>query len=182
MHQQSEKHVLNINTSSTCPHNMVNSGPITAENCWRVWGTPANFHGFRVLATLLHGTPAAGVSQTLRRWTEGATYIRQGGHHNGHWPTFLVYYVIEARLPAPTTPIRYDIVRLCRQTSSTCANHRTWHFVEQKNRSRGFRWSACLLSGATHRCRFTTDGARWRHVRHGQVGLYATCTNVVFRV
>ena len=31
-----------------------------------------------------------GVSQTLRRWTEGATYIRQGGHHVGHWPTFLV--------------------------------------------------------------------------------------------
>jgi len=25
----------------------------------------------------------------LRRWTEGATYIRQGGHHVGHWPTFL---------------------------------------------------------------------------------------------
>ena len=24
---------------------------------------------------------AVGVSQTLRRWTEGATYIRQGGHH-----------------------------------------------------------------------------------------------------
>jgi len=25
----------------------------------------------------------------MRRWTEGATYIRQGGHHVGHWPTFL---------------------------------------------------------------------------------------------
>jgi len=33
-----------------------------------------------------------GVSQTLRRWTEAATYIRQGGHHVGHWPTFLVVY------------------------------------------------------------------------------------------
>ena len=31
-----------------------------------------------------------GVSQTLRCWTEGATYIRQGNHHVGHWPTFLV--------------------------------------------------------------------------------------------
>jgi len=30
------------------------------------------------------------VSQTLRRWTEVATYIPQGGHHVGHWPTFLV--------------------------------------------------------------------------------------------
>jgi len=39
---------------------------------------------------LLHGTPVVGVSQTLRHWTEGATCIRQGGHHVGHWPTFLV--------------------------------------------------------------------------------------------
>jgi len=22
---------------------------------------------------------------------QGATYIRQGGHHVGHWPTFLVF-------------------------------------------------------------------------------------------
>ena len=25
--------------------------------------------------------------QNNERWTEGATYIRQGGHHVGHWPT-----------------------------------------------------------------------------------------------
>jgi len=53
-----------------------------------VWGTPGNFNGFRVLAALLHGTRVLGVSHTLRRWTEGAIYIRQGGHHVGHWPTF----------------------------------------------------------------------------------------------
>ena len=76
--------------SSTCPDNKVNFGLLTAEICWRVWGTPANFNGFRVLAPLLHGTLVVGVSQSLRRWTEGATYIRQGGHHVGHWPTFLV--------------------------------------------------------------------------------------------
>ena len=29
-----------------------------------------------------------GASQTLRCWTEGATYVRQGGHHVGPWPTF----------------------------------------------------------------------------------------------
>jgi len=59
----------------------------TAEIGPLVWGTPAIFNGFRVLAALLHGTRVLGVSQTLRRWTEGATYIRQGGHHAGHWPT-----------------------------------------------------------------------------------------------
>ena len=35
---------------------MVNFGPLTAEICWRVWATPANFNGFRVLEALLHGT------------------------------------------------------------------------------------------------------------------------------
>ena len=34
---------------------------------------------------------AVGVSQTLRRWTEGVTYIRQGDRHVGHGPTFLVF-------------------------------------------------------------------------------------------
>jgi len=38
-----------------------------------VWGTPANFNSFRVLAALLHGSQVVGVSQTLRRWTEGTT-------------------------------------------------------------------------------------------------------------
>ena len=33
---QSEKNLLNSNISSTCSHNMVNFGPLTAEMCWRV--------------------------------------------------------------------------------------------------------------------------------------------------
>jgi len=32
-----------------------------------VWGSPANFNGFRVLAALLHGSQVLGVSQTMRR-------------------------------------------------------------------------------------------------------------------
>jgi len=68
---------------------MVNFSGLAAEIVSLVWGTPANFNGLHVLAALLHGTPVLGVIQTLRRWTEGATYIRQGGHHVGHWPTFL---------------------------------------------------------------------------------------------
>jgi len=45
--------------SSTCPYNMANFGPITAEICWRVWGTPANFNGFRVLPSLLQCSDVA---------------------------------------------------------------------------------------------------------------------------
>ena len=48
------KKSFNSNISSTCPQNMVNFGPLTAENGWRVWGTAANFNRFRMLASLLH--------------------------------------------------------------------------------------------------------------------------------
>jgi len=46
---------------------MVNLGPLAAEVVSLVWGTPANFNLFRVLAALLHGTLVLGISQTLRR-------------------------------------------------------------------------------------------------------------------
>jgi len=65
MYRQSEKNLLSSNISSTRSHNMVN-GPLAAEIGPVVWGTPANFNGFRDLAALLHGTPVLGVSQTLR--------------------------------------------------------------------------------------------------------------------
>ena len=67
---------------------MVNFGLLAAEIDPVVWGTPANFNGFRILVALLHGSQVVSVSQTLRHWTEGATYGRQGDHHVGHSPTF----------------------------------------------------------------------------------------------
>ena len=42
---------------------MVNFGLLAAEIVSLVWGTPANFNWFRVLAALLHGTLVVGVSQ-----------------------------------------------------------------------------------------------------------------------
>ena len=44
--------MLNSNTSSTCPDNTMNFGPLAAEICWRFWGTSANFNRFRILAAL----------------------------------------------------------------------------------------------------------------------------------
>ena len=41
-------------------------GPLAAEVGLPVWGTPANFNGFRVLAALLHRSQVVSVSQTLR--------------------------------------------------------------------------------------------------------------------
>ena len=76
MYRQSEKLVKQHKSLSsshskavvpTCPHNMVNFGPLAAEIVSLVWGTPTNFTGFGVLAALLHGILVVGVSQTLRR-------------------------------------------------------------------------------------------------------------------
>jgi len=44
---------------------MVNFGPLAAEICWRVWGTPANFSGFRVLSSLLQWRHSPAANQTL---------------------------------------------------------------------------------------------------------------------
>ena len=87
------KNLLNSNTSSTGSDNMVNFGLLTAEIRWRVWGTPANFNGFRVLAALLHGTLffylSSGRQPNFVALNRGRhLYIHQSGHHVGHWPTF----------------------------------------------------------------------------------------------
>jgi len=53
------------NTSSTCSYNMVNFGPLVADILSLVWGTPANFNAFRVLASLLQRRRSTEVNQTL---------------------------------------------------------------------------------------------------------------------
>jgi len=68
MYRQSKKISLNSNVSSTCPHNMVNFGPLVAEIGWLVWGTQANFNGFRVLASLLHRNRSTEFIQTFRNF------------------------------------------------------------------------------------------------------------------
>jgi len=55
--------LLSSNVSSRCPYNMVNFGLLAADILSLVWGTPANFNGFRVLAALLHGTLVVGVGE-----------------------------------------------------------------------------------------------------------------------
>ena len=60
-----KKNLLSSNISSTCPHNMVNFGQLAADVLSLVWGTPANFNGFRVLVTLLQRRRSTEVNQTL---------------------------------------------------------------------------------------------------------------------
>jgi len=47
------------------PYNMVNFGPLAAEIDSLVWGIPANFNGFLVLASLLQQHRSMEDNQTL---------------------------------------------------------------------------------------------------------------------
>jgi len=87
---------------------MVNVGLLTAELCWRVPCTPANFNGFRVIdfvtaatSLVVAGQPnfarcsavsCAGIGLLyVHVWSlllPNVTRIRQGGHHVWHRPTF----------------------------------------------------------------------------------------------
>jgi len=53
-------------------------------------GYPSKFQLISRLGSVSPRHLVVGVTQTFRRWTEGATCIRQGDHHVGHWPTSLV--------------------------------------------------------------------------------------------
>jgi len=57
---------------------MANFVPLTAEIGSGVGGTSANFNGFHVLATLLHGTQVVGVSQTAALSRMPCTFCRAG--------------------------------------------------------------------------------------------------------
>jgi len=61
------ENVLSSNMSSRRSHNVLYIGPLAAEIGPVVWGTPATFNGFCVLAALLHGSQVVSISQTLRR-------------------------------------------------------------------------------------------------------------------
>jgi len=63
---------------------MVNVGLLAAEIFSLVWGTQLISTGFTSWQRYC--------TATLRRWTDGATCIWHGGHHVGHWPTFLVVF------------------------------------------------------------------------------------------
>jgi len=58
---------------------MVNFGPLTAKISWRVLGTPANFNGFRALASLLHQQGQPNFARRLPISLAGTLYIHLWG-------------------------------------------------------------------------------------------------------
>ena len=81
-----KKNLLNSNIPSPCPHSMVKVGLLMAEIDSVAWGTPADFNGFRVLASLLQRRCSTKVNQTL----------------HGVWPSpGLLHYICTFGVLAP---------------------------------------------------------------------------------
>jgi len=83
-----KKNLLSSNMSSTCPPQYGELRPISG---WDQSGSlrhPCKFQRVSRLGSITARHLVVGVSQTLLRWTESATYVRQGDHHVGHWLTF----------------------------------------------------------------------------------------------
>jgi len=90
--------LLSSNISSTCPHNMVNFGPLAAEILSLDWGTLGNFNGFHVLASLLQRCRSTEVNQTLH-------YV---------WPSpALVRYIYTFGISCPLTEFCHVQNSLC---------------------------------------------------------------------
>jgi len=70
-------------------------GELRPTSGWDRFGSLGHPYEFqrvsRLGSVILHGTPPVVVIQTLRCWTEGTTYIRQGDHYAGHWPTHILH-------------------------------------------------------------------------------------------
>jgi len=98
----------------------VNFGPLAAEIGLPVWGTPANFNGFRVLAALLHGTLEVGggrqpnfaaLNRGRRIYSAGRPPSRLASAHilvqyvfRGYWTNFM-----KLGLSPSTTRSLFDI-------------------------------------------------------------------------
>ena len=89
-----KKNLLSSNTSSTCPHNILNFGPITAEIGLPCLGHLCKFQRVSRLGSVT-AWHSSGCQPNFAALNKGPALIRQGGHHVGHWPTFLVSYDLQ---------------------------------------------------------------------------------------
>jgi len=107
--------MLSSNISSTGPYNMVNFGVLAAEIDPVVWGTAYEFQRVSRLGSVTARHSSIGRQPNFAALKEGAICIRQGGHHVGHWPTFLVLVstrstgTVHASAKARLTRIRIQI-------------------------------------------------------------------------
>ena len=84
------RHVSTIgkNTSSRCPPQYGELRPASGWDRSGSLGHPSQFQPLSRLDSLTARQSSSGRQPNFRRLTEGTTYVRQGDHRVGHWPTF----------------------------------------------------------------------------------------------
>jgi len=82
------KNLLNTDTSSTCPHNMVNFGLLTAEICWQVCGHPCKFQRVSHLGTVTARHSSSGRQPNFAAFNRGRHLYSAGRPSRWHGPTF----------------------------------------------------------------------------------------------
>jgi len=101
MYRQSEKNLLNSNTSSTCPHNMVNFGPL---RLWLVkeFGHPSKFQRVSRLAfvtapmSLTGGQPNCRMFGPLLGWYTIYTFL--GALTRWHFARCKIHFMSNSRI------------------------------------------------------------------------------------
>jgi len=87
MYWQSEKNLLNTDTSSTCPHNMVRFGLLTAEIPLASLGHHCKFQRLSSLGSVIARHSSSGRHPNFAALNRGRHLYSAGDHHVGHWPT-----------------------------------------------------------------------------------------------
>jgi len=146
------KSLLNSNIFSTSPRNMVNFGPLTAEICWWVWGTPGNFNRFRILASLLHRHRSMEVNRTLQD-----VWLSPGLVHNMYifgGSCFLTEFFSAAKFTLrPSFSFSYLTNVTARHSSSGyqpdfVACYKDWNYGTFAEAPPIFGWAAIMLGSA----------------------------------
>jgi len=85
--------LLSSNSFSTCPHNMVNFGPLTTDIGLPVWGTPAKFQRVSRLAFVTAATSLSGGQLNFARYLTVSCAVILYIHFRGLLPLTEFYQV-----------------------------------------------------------------------------------------
>jgi len=127
-------------------HNMANFGPLMAETSSGVWGSPANFNQFRVLALLWHGHRSTEVGKTLQEVWPSPGLVHYIYIFGGSCPLSLCLQVLHSRILAV----------LLHGTGTAAISQTLWHGTRNRIMERSqrappiFGRSAITLGISTH--------------------------------
>jgi len=84
---------LCIDISSTCPHNIVNFGLLTAEICWRVWAHPCKFQQVLRLGSITAWHSSSGHQPNFAALNRGRHLYSAGRPSRWALAHILVWYI-----------------------------------------------------------------------------------------